>query len=66
MKIRCYNPECRKDLSKWNVGRDGHAVLCDDCVARLLGGVPNSINKRERKEVIKKKIKTNQKLRRLK
>lgn len=64
MKVHCYN--CRKDLSKWNVGRDGRMVLCDDCVARLLGCVPDSVNKQERKEIVRAKLTDDKRLKKIK
>ena len=43
MIVRCYN--CQRDLSAWNVGRDGRAVLGDICTMRLVMGVPDSVLK---------------------
>jgi len=53
MKVYCMN--CRKDLNKWNVGRDGRLVICDDCTIRLVSGVADSVLKETIRKPVKRK-----------
>lgn len=46
MKVFCSN--CGRDVSRFNVGKDGRPVLCDFCTMCLVSGVKDSVLKEKR------------------